>query len=251
MKDFIYINNLIKFSKKSGIKNILLQVGFCPYDIENKVHMLNFDIIEENLYSYIKKNFLLKTYSIVEFQQTNYLIQTKANFISIKELEVSKDTPKETELNKFIYGSKNYKILYQNKDLFSRHKKSYELINSIRELNDEPILIIETEKVFINQNSCNIINLFNPIIDADTFIRLINNIKFKFLIIPDLNDINLIKQILDSFYLKKVFISHEIDISFANFDETLILLKENKKASFNKIRFNESVFSKTINRHYL
>lgn len=248
MKPFLYLNKLLKFSKINNIKNILLQKAYVPYDMDTKSHLISFEVVGEEIFSFINEHYLKKNKSIIELQNSNYLIQTNAGFMSIRELIKTEDKLSNKEFISFIYGSRNYKILYKEKELINRHKKTYELINTIRELNDEPILLIETDKYFIHKSTCNLINLFNPVIEPETFIRLIKNIDFKFLILPDLNNQDLIYEILDKFYNKKVFISHDIDISFANYDENLILLSNTKKEPINKIKFDESVFNKTINR---
>ena len=147
MNEFLYLNNILKYCKKTNTKNVLLQTSYAPYDLDLKKHLTYFETIDSKIINYINKNVLKnKEYIISSFINTNYLLKLVGETIFIRELDTTNQRLNLNEINRFIFGVKNFKIIFKDDNLLEKHIATYSLINSIRELCDDTIVIIESDK---------------------------------------------------------------------------------------------------------
>jgi len=249
MKTSLIIKNILYNLNTIKSKNILLRANHTPYSIDLAIFLNNFDLLSDNLIqdiilTYFSKN---KT-TIIDFNNNFYLFKlSEDNSIFIKELCISNKTLfEEKNISNFIYGNKNIKILYKSKELSKRHELIYSLINSIRAISNDIIVVLEHEKFYNTRNTNNIFNFYKEAINFEDYLRYLKNIDFRYLLIPDLNNTDFINKIILNFYNKKIFISTNIDFNFNNKD--VLLLEEQNNASFKINVFNESNLYKTLNR---
>jgi len=247
MKAKILLKNILYSLKQEACKNILIRPMQAPYNIDLDIFLNSFDLIDFTTIDEIKAiYFKISNITIIDFNNNSYLFKlTEDNSIFIRELQKTKNTLFENNnINKFIYGTKNIKIIHKLKDENKRHEIVYSLINSIRHISNEIIVLLENKKLYTLNNSTNIFNFYNDNFDFENYINYIKNIDFKYLLILDLNSEFILDKFISSFFCKKIFITSDISLNYYNSD--VLLLEE--KINFKISKFNENNFFKTINR---
>lgn len=244
----IILKNLLQNLKTIKAKNILLRSKHLPYSTDLNKYLNNFDFISEKEIENIKSKYFNKdSINIVNFNNTSYLFKLNQDCIFIKELLETKDTIfQDTNFSNFIYGNKNIKILYKASSLEKRHELIYSLINSIRSISNEIIVVIENEKLYNIKNCTNIFCFYKEALNFEDYLIHLKTIDFRYLLIPDLNDVNIINKFILNFYNKKIFMSADINLNYSNNNVQLL-----EEANNNKIKvslFNEKNFYKTLNR---